>query len=428
MGGTRSSLAAVAPRKDAGGAPGTRLQEKVNGRLSRWITSCLILWAALDVVPRFLPVEWLHILPEHVVTRRPGKFHPFIPNAHVHYDPWVGETVMEANLPPTETRPPIDFSTDRLGFRATPGVPPDGKIDLLLFSGASFAYGGGLSDTETLPAVMTRETGLRMYNGGHFWWDPQNLRALDWLLGRFPGQHPVVVLLEWEQFTHRLSEVEGAPWKTDRIGTALLGHDRYWDLRTEAQFVKRYLTGVWNISPLEVLSIRLFKRISDDRILPNRYRDSVAAFRTPRGDRLLCLKQEVERAQDPPSDAFVARQVAYFTEFQRRLAERGLRSYVMLIPNKYTLYGHLVDPAAPGGPRYLDRLARALETRGIPVVNGLRVLEPYAAGDLATGDTCLYREDHHWTAKGVRILAAALAGRLRTDGILNRDRTTNAVQ
>ena len=426
MGGSRSPLA-VAPRKDAGSVPG-RLQETVHGRLARWVTCSLLLWAALDVIPRFLPVEWLHILPEHVVTRHPGKYYPFQPNAHVHYDPWVGETATEGNLAPTETRPPIEFSTDSLGFRLTPGVPPGGKIDLLLFSGASFAYGGGLSDTETFPAVFHRQTGLRMYNGGHFWWDPQNLPALDWLVARFHGQHPIVVLLEWEQFTHRITDLEGLPWKTDRIGTALLGHDRYWALRAEAQYRKRFLYALWNISPLEVLSIRLFKRLSDDRILPNRYRGSVVAFRTPRGDRLLCLEDEVARVQDPPSDAFVARQVDYFAEFQRLLTQRGLRPYVLLIPNKYTLYGRFVDPAAPRGPRYLDRLERSLSGRGIPVVNGLTALEPYAAGDLATGNTSMYREDHHWAPKGVRILAAALAARLRADGILRRDLSPDALQ
>jgi hypothetical protein len=427
MGGSRSTLTAAAPQKQAESVA-DRPEERVRGRLARWITCCLLAWAALDVVPRLLPVAWLHILPEHVVTRRPGKYYPFQPNQHLRYDPWVGETAMEGNLAPTEIRAPIDFSTDRLGFRLTPGVAPGSRIDLLLFSGASFAYGGGLSDDETLPAVMTRDAGLRMYNGGHFWWDPENFTTFEWLADQFPGQHPVVVLLEWEQMNHRVSEVEGTPWKPDRIGTALLGRGRYWPVRTEALYLKRRLNAMWNISPLEVLSIRLFKRLSNDRILPNRYRDNVAPFRTARGDRLLFLNEEVNRVKDPPSDAMVARQVAYFREFQRRLAGRGLRTYVLLIPNKYTLYGRLVDAAAPRGPRYLDRLESALEQAGVPVLNGLTVLEPYAPGDLNSGETSMYREDHHWSPKGVRILGAALAARLRAEGILNRDRSADALQ
>ncbi len=420
MGGSRSTLTAAAPRKKAESAP-ARPDERVRGRLARWITCCLVAWAALDVVPRFLPVAWLHVLPEHAVTRRPGKFYPFQPNEHLRYDPWVGETAMEGNLTPTETRAPIDFSTDSLGFRLTPGIAPGSEIDLLLFSGASFAYGGGLSDDETLPAVMTRDAGLRMYNGGHFWWDPEDFATLEWLANHFPGQHPTVVLLEWEQVNHRATDLDGTPWKPDRIGTALLGHDRYWQVRTEGLYLKRRMHAMWNMSPLEVLSIRLFKRLSDDRILPNRSRESVVPFRTPRGDRLLFLKEEVARVKDPPTDALIARQVAYFRDFQRRLAEKGMRPYVLLIPNKYTLYGRLVDADAPRGPRYLDRLEAALKQAGVPVLNGLTVLEPYAAGDLDTGNTSMYREDHHWSPKGVRILAAALAGRIRAEGILNRD-------
>src|ERR1035438_4367427 len=84
-------------------------------RISYWIVTTLILWLALDILPRFLPVSWLHILPEHVATRRPGKFTPFIPNLTIRYDPWIGETAMTGNLQPMETRTALTFSTDSLG-------------------------------------------------------------------------------------------------------------------------------------------------------------------------------------------------------------------------------------------------------------------------------------------------------------------------
>src|SRR5580704_16889443 len=98
---------------DPGGSPG-------HVRISRWMVIVLAVWLVLDVVPRAFPVAWLHILPEHVATRRPGKFYPFIPNLKIHYDPWVGETATTGNLPPEETRSPLDFSTYNLSFRLTP--------------------------------------------------------------------------------------------------------------------------------------------------------------------------------------------------------------------------------------------------------------------------------------------------------------------
>ena len=256
-------------------------------------------------MPLAFPVGWLHVLPEHVATRRPGKFYPFIPNLKIHYDPWIGETATTGNLPPEETRPPVDFSTDSLGFRLTPGVPPDSKVDLLLFAGASFAYGGGLSDDETFPSVVTRQSGLHMYNGGHFYWDFQGLDALDWLVEHLNHQHPAVVLLEWEQAEHEISNLVGLPWKVDRPGAAILGADRYHRLRNDVQYSRIYLTALTFVSPLEVLSIRAFKSLCNDRILPNRYSHAVVEKQLPCGRRILFLKEEVDRTLHPPDDRYV---------------------------------------------------------------------------------------------------------------------------
>jgi hypothetical protein len=376
----------------------------------------LAVWLLLDVVPRFFPVGWLHIIPEHVATRRPGKFYPFIPNLKIHYDPWIGETATTGNLPPEETRPPLDFTTDSLGFRLTPGVPPDGKVDLLLFAGNSFAYGGGLSDDETFPSVVTRQSGLRTYNGGHFFWDLQGLDALDWLLGQLGHQHPAVVLLEWEQAGHEISNLVGLPWKIDRPGKAILGPERYQRLRTNVQYSRIYLSAFWFISPLEVLSVRTFKSLCDDRILPNRYRQAVVPKQLPDGKRILFLKDEVELTLHPPDDAYISRRAAYFDFYSRELAKRGLQVYVILIPNRYTLYGPLVDNYRPTGPRYLDKLEAALRDKKVPVMNTLPLLESRAAEDVVTGNLPYYREDHHWSAEGVRRIAAAFIEKLHNGG------------
>ena len=43
-------------------------------RLTRLAVSLLVLWALLDIGGRLLPVDWLHVLPEHIATRRPGRY------------------------------------------------------------------------------------------------------------------------------------------------------------------------------------------------------------------------------------------------------------------------------------------------------------------------------------------------------------------
>ena len=377
------------------------------------IVAVLAAWAGLDVAGRCFPVDWLHILPEHVAARRPGRFHPFIPNLSLVQDPWIGETALAGNIAPTETRPPVRFGTDSLGFRRTPGVPPGRKIDLLLFGGRSFAYGGGLSDDETFPAALTRASGLRTYNAGHFYWDPETLETLDATLAALGHPRPAVLLIHWEDFDPRLQHIDGAGWPTDGPGEAILGRVRYQEWRDELQYARRRLTAWWNISPLEVLSIRLFKWLSDGRILPNPYAANVAARSLPGGRRLLLLREEIDRAIQPPGDATVRRHADYYAYFRQRLQQRGLAAWVILVPNRYSLYGPLTDgPAAVPGPAYLDRLEAALASRGVNVVNGLRVLGPHAAADLATGRMSFYREDHHWSPLGVERIAAATAGAL----------------
>lgn len=397
--------------------------------IPRILAACLAIWALLDIGLRFMPLDRLHILPEHIATRHPAKYAPFIPNLTLRYDPWVGETAMTGNVKPIETRPPIQFSTDSLGFRLTPGVPPDGKVDALLFAGASFAYGGGLSDDETFPAVFTRQTNLRMYNGGHFYWDPQGLDALDWLLANLGGQRPAIVLLEWEQFDHDRAQLDGLPWRVDAQGAALLGQNRYREFRTDVQYAKRYLTSLWTVSPIEIGSIRFFKAIANDRVLPNPYKESIAARSLGDGRRLLMLKDEVNRVLHAPSENQTRQHADYFAYFRKRLAERGLDMYVVLVPNKYTLYGSVIDNIGiEPGKAYLDRLEIELLRRNVKTVNGLTALRTGVAGEIASGDLSLYREDHHWNPKGAARLASVLASRFQADGKLTRTVEAHAIQ
>lgn len=379
-------------------------------RLTRWFVSCLGLWLVLDVGGRFVPVEWLGILPEHVATRNPPLHAPFKPNLSLTEDPWIGETATTGNLAPTETRAPVRFSTDALGFRLTPGVASSDRVDVLLTMGASFAYGGGLSDNETLPSVLTANIGLKTYNGGRFFWDVATIDELDWLLARLGNPHPTVVALFWEQAEVWPAQLDGIPWRTDKIGRRLLGETRYRTLRQDLQDGRREVGAFWNISPLEVLSIRFFKQLSNDRFLPNPYKGAVVERRLPNGSRLLILNDEYQRAIHPPGAQTVARHTEYLAHYRDLLAQRGCDLYVVLLPNKYTLYGALIDgvPASP----YLGQIEHGLSARGVRVLNGLRVLQPDAAADLAAGTLAYYREDHHWSPLGVRRIAKAIAARL----------------
>ena len=402
------------PPPDTRPGPGADRPRPV--RISRWLVPALLAWALADAAGRLGPVGWLHVLPEHEATRRPGRYHPFTPDLTLRTDPWVGETALTGNLAPTETRPPVTFGTDGLGFRRTPGVPPGGDVDLILYGGSSFAYGGGLSDDETFPAVLTREAGVRVYNGGHFWRDPLTLESLDWLTGRLKGPRSAVVMIYWEDADPDPQGLHPKARRVDRYGERLLGRDRFRSLRDDAEYARRYARAVWSISPVEVLSIRLYKALSNDRVLPNRYRSAVEARTLPGGERMLFLEEEVARVLRPPGVDAVRRLGDYYAECARHLAAQGRGLYVVLVPNRYTLYGPPLDGsrAAPADP-YLDRVERELSRRGVAVLNGLAVLRPDAAGDLASGHLAFYREDHHWSPVGVGRIARAFARLLDRD-------------
>lgn len=374
--------------------------------LPRVITGVLALWLSLDVGGRFLPVGWLGVLPEHEATRRPGRYSPFIPGLTLANRAWHGETATTGNLPPRETRSPIQFSTDSLGFRKTPGVSPDSPVELILRDGASFAYGGGLSDHETLPAVLSA-AGLPTYNGGRFFWDPLTYRQLEWMLGRFQPAHPAILALAWEQTDYELSQLEGLPWRLDAPGRRILGDERWAEFRETVQYTRRRWSGFWQISPLEIGCVRLFKWFGDDVLLPNRYRAAVES-RSIGGQRMLFLASEVERSLHPPGPERVARNADFFLAYQRWLAQRGHRLFVVLLPNRYTLYGPVADGPRAASP-YLGHFAQALAQRGVPVLNMLPVFQAHTSAELASGGPLsFYREDHHWSPSGVRLTAQAV--------------------
>jgi hypothetical protein len=107
----------------------------------------------------------------------------------------------------------------------------------------------------------------------------------------------------------------------------------------------------------------------------------------------------------------------YYTWWRDTLARRGIESYVLLLPTRYTLYGPWVERdgergAALRAAAYLRALDDTLRARGIPTINGLDVLGPGMEQELRTGMLSFYREDNHWNARGVDRVAQAIAERV----------------
>ncbi|OGR10135.1 MAG: hypothetical protein A2341_06000 [Deltaproteobacteria bacterium RIFOXYB12_FULL_58_9] len=103
-------------------------------------------------------------------------------------------------------------------------------------------------------------------------------------------------------------------------------------------------------------------------------------------------------------------------DFAKQLADRGIDLLFVPVPGKASIYpDYLTGWAEPGAEIYANttELRRELEAQGVRVFDLHEVLSK-ARKEL---DTPLYmKTDTHWTGAGVRVVAAALAKRIRAGG------------
>jgi hypothetical protein len=269
-------------------------------RLGRIAPLVLVLWAATDLGLRLLPPHLFRVNALLVALRRPGWYSSFQPNMSMRYD-YVGDAVRDGNLPPTETRPPLRFSTDELGYRLNPYVPDGREADLLVLRGFSFIYGGALSDEETLPGALSRLAGIAAYNGARWHLDAQSRVAdLDWMLSRLPvrPRRAVLVYLEHENPRRPTLGEEGLAGAAGDIHPALVRpvtalRTQYRRLRAVHRIAQRW----WEFSPLEIMTRRLDRTLQNGRLLPNTLANEVRVLTLPDGRRIIFRAYELEPAQ-----------------------------------------------------------------------------------------------------------------------------------
>jgi hypothetical protein len=90
------------------------------------------------------------------------------------------------------------------------------------------------------------------------------------------------------------------------------------------------------------------------------------------------------------------------------LRRDNLDLLVVLVPDKYAVYGPLLeerDPLTQAKDAFLDRLETALRPTGIPVVNLLPVFRQQAGVLLDRGEYLYWRDDTHWNRIGISVAA-----------------------
>ncbi|HYP15221.1 MAG TPA: hypothetical protein VEQ63_14930 [Bryobacteraceae bacterium] len=369
-----------------------------------------MLWLVLDIGLRFLPADWLELRPVLAAVRLPSPHGPFAPNLRIYAEHFTGEAALEANIPTRENRPPIHFSTDSRGFRLNPYAPEGKPPEVLVWRGASFTYGASLSDQETLPAQLTKFTGLSALNAGRFFLDPDGLPELDWLLNELPSKPSTVVYVHLEH-----AQVGGVGQRANGkfLGTDLPDPRQSLQLRYASR-----VAGTWErMSPFEILFTRAFKSVSNDRILPNPYRRNVQPMHLPDGTDLLMRNYEMQSAARQRNASEIRETGDQLVAMTQELRRRGMDVLVLLLPSRQTLYspwlresGGLEAPAHD----YLNSLEHTLASTDIAVVNGLDVLRQDMETQISSGDLSFYRDDNHWNPKGVRRVATAVAAALES--------------
>ena len=334
-----------------------------------------------------------------------GAEAPF--RAHARYDrPRVyGNLAAIGNVPDLRRYHRIVFTSDSLGYHNAPELAARGGVAALLF-GSSFAAGTEVNDDETLAAQLTRLTGSAVYNAAPGDPAPARLEELADRLGMERG----VVIYEYVEGSGA-PPIDAVPPDAESVRCrAMLGP---WSTPAICARLTR-LRQRLRISPLAVFAARAHRRVEDDRWLPNRSADRVLRRRLVNGREMLFLAEERGIiAQAQLSEAPVARYAAWLGA---RLALQHRELLVVLVPQKYTVYGPLLErsggAALPDDGGYVDRLEARLRERGIAVVNVTGPLRDAARTALARDTYVYWLDDTHWNAAGVRVAAEAVAPEL----------------
>jgi hypothetical protein len=118
----------------------------------------------------------------------------------------------------------------------------------------------------------------------------------------------------------------------------------------------------------------------------------------------------------PPSRTFPV-PIEYWTALKRDLAKSHRRRFVLLIPNKYTIYQRFLadqDKWPMYGDELLSRNEAALRSFKRPVVNLAPALTGRAEAGFDQHEYLYWRNDTHWNWRGVKIASAGTRAPFRS--------------
>jgi hypothetical protein len=377
---------------------------------SRWwkvgalLPSLMAVLLACDLAGRFLPVELFAFRTwEPALRRSAGGPGPFEPGAVVAKRSAYGDLAAMGSFRQLRQYHREEFRVDRLGYRN--GFDIDKVRYAGVADGDSFAVAAGVREVETLAGQLTRLAGARFYNAGGL--EPSDPKELTWLAAQLKIYSGVVVyeLLERRARDFPPAMIDAAPAAGSPPPPAApakgAGRLPPW-LEEVALKLSRP-----ELSPLRLLEGKLVRSYLTDRLQPNPDTNRVVRETLANGDEMLFIERDLESVGDIP--ALSSAWSRYLAWFAQRLQAHNLRLVVLVVPNKYTVYGPLPGgaPRRPEGEGLLQRVEEALRSAGLPVVNVTAEFQARAAQQLARHEYLYWRDDTHWNASGISLAADA---------------------
>lgn len=349
--------------------------------------------AAVDALGSLLlPAEW-YAFREWELARTDDPEAPFRRSFRFESDRVSGDLANLARAPLWRSFKHQVFTTDARGFR-NPGWAEGARARVIVL-GDSQMVGSQVSDEDVFSVRLGRELDEPVYS--------------------FAGAEPVLAL------QHRHLKELGAEVAVLGLAVAtlrgLVGPNPGEDAPSASQESESLPDSRW----LRFRRLDPARRLSDQLVGQLRFSFGFRPRMVPWADRRtgMLFSGDALLAQRHPLPRWALAPLATrLTQLTRAFEHRGIRTLLLLIPDKETIYAERIPAPLRGrGDAFLPSLARLLSAASVPTVD----LTPIFRRRAAAGSPELYfPDDTHWTpeairtaalhaAQGVRILRAGAA-------------------
>ena len=355
--------------------------------------------AALNFALSFKSLDWLafRTWEAAVSVECPSGIGPFEPDQVYRKDRAYGDLANIGNMADMRQYRREEFTVDRFGFRNDRPLKDVHPVGFVI--GDSFTAGAGISDDDTLPEQLTRDAGGFFYNAGAVTGDLAKAEVVSSTLHLSKG----TVVYELLERTARNGPSSLEARKPDCA-------EQFW---ASAKVARAATLFASDHSPGVLLSRKFVKAVENDYWQPNPYRLEVARRKLQNGQEVLFYRYDMRPLRD--EQKLTTEWRSYFEDLRQRMARRNLQLVVLVVPDKYTVYGPLLEerPGDFGGERLLAAIEQELRKTDIPVVNLTQKFRAAAAEVLSRNQYIYWRDDTHWNPLGIKLAAASLWSELQ---------------